>query len=112
MQVECRELHVRFYAGAPPADAGGHALGTLCELDREPRRLRAREIKALQEPAASAVEALRRRTRRSRPAVLLDDGDDGIADRAQHRVGLERLDDEAVHAGRDRGLDGGRVERA
>jgi hypothetical protein len=29
---------VRFYAGVPLADAGGHALGTLCELDREPRR--------------------------------------------------------------------------
>jgi excisionase family DNA binding protein len=55
-------LHVRFYAGVPLVDAGGHALGTLCVLDREPRRLRAREIKALQELAAIAVEELRRRT--------------------------------------------------
>jgi excisionase family DNA binding protein len=54
-------LHVRFYAGVPLVDAGGHALGTLCVLDREPRRLRAREIKALQELAAIAVEELRRR---------------------------------------------------
>ena len=54
-------LHVRFYAGVPLVDAGGHPLGTLCVLDREPRRLRAREIKALQELAAIAVEELRRR---------------------------------------------------
>jgi len=55
-------LHVRFYAGVPLVDAGGHALGTLCVLDREPRRLRAREIRALQELAAIAAEELRRRT--------------------------------------------------
>jgi excisionase family DNA binding protein len=55
-------LRVRFYAGVPLADAGGHLLGTLCVLDREPRRLRAREIKALQELAAIAAEELRRRT--------------------------------------------------
>jgi len=42
-------LHVRFYAGVPLVDAGGYPLGTLCVLDREPRRLRAREIRALQE---------------------------------------------------------------
>jgi excisionase family DNA binding protein len=55
-------LHVRFYGGVPLVDAGGHALGTLCVLDREPRRLRAREIRALRELAAIAVEELRRRT--------------------------------------------------
>lgn len=54
-------LHVRFYAGVPLVDAGGQPLGTLCVLDREPRRLRAREIKALQELAAIAAEELRRR---------------------------------------------------
>jgi excisionase family DNA binding protein len=55
-------LRVRFYAGVPLVDAGGHPLGTLCVLDREPRRLRAREIRALQELAAIAADELRRRT--------------------------------------------------
>jgi hypothetical protein len=32
--------------------------------------------------------------------------------RLEHRVGLERLDDKPVHATGQRGLDGGRVERA
>jgi excisionase family DNA binding protein len=54
-------LHVRFYGGVPLVDAEGQPLGTLCVLDREPRRLRAREIKALQELAAIAAEEVRRR---------------------------------------------------
>jgi excisionase family DNA binding protein len=56
------EPHIRFYAGLPLVDAAGHPLGALCVLDSEPRRLRARELKALEEVAAIAVEELRRRT--------------------------------------------------
>jgi excisionase family DNA binding protein len=55
------EPHVRFYGGVPVRDAAGHALGTLCVLDREPRRLRDRELKALEELADIAAEELRRR---------------------------------------------------
>jgi excisionase family DNA binding protein len=54
---------IRFYAGIRLRDAGGHPLGTLCVLDREPRRLRDRELKALGELAAIASEELVRRTR-------------------------------------------------
>lgn len=53
---------IRFYAGVPLHDAGGQTLGTLCVIDREPRRLRDREIKALTELATIAEEELRRRT--------------------------------------------------
>ena len=56
------EPHVRFYGGVPVRDGAGHALGTLCVLDREPRRLRDRELKALEELANIAAEELRRRT--------------------------------------------------
>jgi len=55
------DLQVRFYAGVPLRDANGHVLGTLCVLDREPRRLRGREIEALQALAAIATDELRRR---------------------------------------------------
>lgn len=53
--------HIRFYAGYPVLDANGMALGSLCVLDREPRRLRERELRALRELAAIASDEVRRR---------------------------------------------------
>jgi len=53
--------HIRFYAGYPVRDAHGLPLGSLCVLDREPRRLRERELRALRELAAIASEEIARR---------------------------------------------------
>ena len=55
------EPHIRFYAGYPVLDANGMALGSLCVLDREPRRLRERELRALRELAAIASDEVKRR---------------------------------------------------
>ena len=57
--------HIRFYAGVPLVDADGYRLGALCVMDREPRRLRERELRALGELADIAAEEIRRR----RPAA-------------------------------------------
>lgn len=56
-----RPPHVRFYAGVPLEDAQGRRFGTLCVLDREPRRLREREMRALRELAAIASDETKRR---------------------------------------------------
>jgi excisionase family DNA binding protein len=52
---------VRFYAGYPLTDAGGFRLGALCVMDHEPRLLRERELRALEELTAIAAEEIRRR---------------------------------------------------
>jgi excisionase family DNA binding protein len=49
-----QDPHIRFYAGVPLRDRSGQALGTLCVIDREPRRLRAAEAQALLDLAAIA----------------------------------------------------------
>ena len=47
--------HIRFYAGVPLHDKSGLAMGTLCVIDREPRKLRAAELQALVDLAEIAA---------------------------------------------------------
>ncbi|MET0857514.1 MAG: GAF domain-containing protein [Telluria sp.] len=53
-------LRIRFYGGFPVLDSQGHRLGALCVLDREPRRLRGREIHSLRTLAELVSEEIQR----------------------------------------------------
>jgi excisionase family DNA binding protein len=52
--------HIRFYGAFPLVDGGGNRLGALCVLDREPRRLRDREIQSLRSLAELVSEEIQR----------------------------------------------------
>lgn len=53
--------HIRFYAGVPLRDPDGNAMGTLCVIDREPRKLRSTELQALLDLAAIASTEMARK---------------------------------------------------
>src|SRR5471030_485945 len=53
--------NIRFYAGVPLVTGGGDALGTLCVIDREPRKLTSEQRTSLRAIADALVEQFEQR---------------------------------------------------
>lgn len=50
--------HIRYYAGAPLHTPNGHNIGTLCVIDRVPRKLRDEDKRMLKDLAAMVVDEI------------------------------------------------------
>lgn len=87
------EPHIRFYAGAPLVNEDGFALGTLCVVDREPRRLDEDQKEALR---ALSRLALRQMELRKNLQLLKEALSDRTHEEHARELEIKRLEEKLI----------------
>lgn len=87
------EPHIRFYAGCQLRTAQGHAVGTLCVIDRQPRKLAEAEIQVLSDLAALAETELNLKAMTRLSAELAEEVARRREAEARYRELLETVED-------------------
>lgn len=98
--AEMQQMDVSSYAGYPLTTADGHVLGTLCVMDRVPRRWTDEELAALEDLTSLVRQELRHRITRSHLTLLRDEVAALLAEVPPARESVRRLV-EAARSGDD-----------
>lgn len=103
---------IRFYAGAPLISPDGHALGTLCVIDKVPRQLRPEQQQALRVLARHVMTQLELRRHSKELAVANEERQNAAAELAVAQREILRLQTELESALKARSSSNGKAASA
>lgn len=101
MPLVAVELGLRFYVSAPLTTREGYAIGTLCVIDREPRRIDDHQVRHLKSLAAIVMDQMEARLAASHAIaqadILSSETDHRVMNSLQFVSGLLNMQSRAAH---------------